>query len=114
MEGFDFLAMFMGNLAGSGGPAPPHGLGLGEVIEFNGPITGSWPMQHVCTFVPSVWTPRLWATQEGITPPARFYWLVPIHDEEADFVRRQGFDAFESVLEERQTDLFEPSRPSAV
>jgi hypothetical protein len=41
-------------------------------------------------------------------------WLVPISAMEADFVKRNGWSQFESVLEKKDPDLLDPYRNSVI
>jgi hypothetical protein len=47
-EAFLFLNAFVANMASGN----QHDVGLGELVEYNRPITPSWPMTTVCAFIP--------------------------------------------------------------
>lgn len=49
--------------------------------------------------------------EDGVT--VGLMWLIPIWDEEADFVLQHGWPAFESRLESHDPDLLDLSRPSS-
>ena len=45
-------------------------------------------------------------------PPIDFWWLVPIHDDEAQFARAQGCEALEFALSNSYLQLWDLRRPS--
>lgn len=47
---------------------------------------------------------------DGSVPPTIFVWLVPIFKEEAQFMSKHGWDAFEDKLEEHDPDLMNLKR----
>lgn len=50
------------------------------------------------------------ATYEDTQPATVFAWLIPIHEEEAEFVTRLGWNEFEDRLERADPDLFDLER----
>ncbi|MET7355502.1 suppressor of fused domain protein [Streptomyces mirabilis] len=38
-------------------------------------------------------------------------WLIPITDQETDFIREKGWEAFEDALVRQDPDLLDPARP---
>jgi hypothetical protein len=49
---------------------------------------------------------------DGVDPPVYVVWLIPITRSEAEYVRRQGIGAFESLIEEQDPDLLDLYRNS--
>jgi hypothetical protein len=49
---------------------------------------------------------------EETEPPTDFWWLVPIHDDEAQFARTQGCEALEFALSNSYLQLWDLRRPS--
>jgi hypothetical protein len=54
--------------------------------------------------------PDTFSTLEESAPPTVFVWLFPLFPGEVIFVRRWGWDAFESRLEAKNPDLFDVRR----
>ncbi len=50
----------------------------------------------------------------GSAPPTIFAWVVPIHEAEAEFIRAKGWKAFDSLLEEKDPDLWDLHRTAIV
>ncbi len=53
-------------------------------------------------------------TFNGTEPPTVFAWIVPIHEEEAHYVRERGWEAFEERLEAADPDLCDLEREPVV
>jgi Suppressor of fused protein (SUFU) len=54
------------------------------------------------------------ATFSGSEPPTVFVWLVPILGSEANFVKLNGWNRFENILERNSPDFWDLNRPSLV
>lgn len=69
--------------------------------------------KHVMLVTPFLWDRDL---QKQVIEGLSHLWLqvVPITDEEADYLMRHGSDALESIFEEHQIDLFDLNRPSCL
>ena len=52
------------------------------------------------------------ATWTGSEPATVFVWVMPLHGDEAELVRRQGWDRFEDLLESREPDFADLDRSS--
>jgi hypothetical protein len=51
-------------------------------------------------------------TIEDADPQIDFWWLVPVHDDEAHYARSQGFEALEFALSNSYLQLWDLKRPS--
>ena len=49
---------------------------------------------------------------EEADPPIDFWWLVPIHDDEAQYARTKGCEALEFALSNSDVQLWDLHRPS--
>lgn len=85
----------------------------GEVIGPSEPVIPGTRLNAVYAAIPVLHDKRL-RTFEGTQPPTVFVWIIPIHDEEADFVRERGWEAFEDRLEAAEVDLCDLERESVV
>ncbi len=81
----------------------------GEVVGPSDSIIPNTPLNAIYVSVPVLFD-SAFATHSGTTPPTVIVWLIPIHSEEAEFVRREGWEAFESLLEAQETDLLDLDR----
>jgi hypothetical protein len=52
------------------------------------------------------------ATWSGSAPATVLVWVMPVHADEAELVRRQGWDSFEDLLESREPDFADLDRAS--
>jgi hypothetical protein len=85
----------------------------GQVIGPSEPVIPSIRLNAIYTAIPVLHDKRL-RTFDGTEPPTVFAWIVPIHEEEADYVRQQGWEAFEERLEAADIDLCDLGRDSVV
>jgi len=84
-----------------------HGATFPEVVHMYLP---SALMKHILFTSPFLWEGQF----EAIYLPERaIAWLlaVPISEEELQYAERRGSDALESLLQEREIDVFDLSRP---
>ncbi|MFJ5561561.1 suppressor of fused domain protein [Streptomyces sp. NPDC093250] len=86
-----------------------HQLGVGSVINIGRPWMPDSRMDHLLVSLPYPYGPELeWAPTEA--GGARFLWLLPIHKSEADFIKRETLDEFESMLDAEGVNVLDPNR----
>jgi len=85
----------------------------GQVIGPSEPVIPGIRLNAVYTAIPVLHDERL-RTFDGTRPPTIFAWIVPIHEEEADYVRERGWEAFEERLEANDGDLCDLERESVL
>lgn len=85
----------------------------GAVLGPAGPLLPSSSLTALYVAIPVVFPDALrqWS---GSHPPTVLAWLVPISAAEADFVRQDGWSAFENLLVSEDPDLFDLRRPGLV
>lgn len=86
-----------------------HRLDVGSVINIGRPWTPDSRMDHLLVSLPYPYGPELERapTEAG---GARFLWLLPIHKSEADFIKREALDVFESMLDAEGVNVLDPGR----
>ncbi|MFB6818367.1 suppressor of fused domain protein [Streptomyces sp. NPDC056347] len=86
-----------------------HRLTVGSVINIGRPWMPGSRMDHLLVSLPYPYGPELeWSPPEA--GRARFLWLLPIHKSEAEFIRRENLDEFESRLDSRAVNVLDPDR----
>ncbi|WP_405536866.1 suppressor of fused domain protein [Streptomyces sp. NBC_00075] len=86
-----------------------HRLSIGSIINIGRPWMSDSPMDHLLVSLPYPYGPQLeWAPPEA--GGARFLWLLPIHRSEADFIKRETLDEFESILDSKGVNVLDPHR----
>jgi len=92
-----------------------HAVLRGEVIgdAKATPIVPGSSCTRVYAGIPVVFEESI-QVYEGSSPATVIVWLIPITSQESAYVRERGWDAFESLLEESQPDLFDLARKSIV
>lgn len=86
---------------------------LGEVLGPRGKLREGATVSAFYVALP-IYLPDSFHVCRSTPEPVVFAWLVPITDEEAEFVRTRGRDAFEDALESADPDVFDLSRGSIV
>jgi hypothetical protein len=81
----------------------------GDVVGPAGPLVPGSALTALYVTMP-VYFPDDFATFSGDDGDVVVAWLVPISTQEADFVSRQGWDAFEDRLLEHDPDLVDFER----
>ena len=81
----------------------------GEVVGPHQTIIAGVAADSVYSTVPVMFDPRL-ATFSGSEPPTVFVWLIPIMSSEAKFVKLNGWNKFEDMLENNQPDFWDMDR----
>jgi hypothetical protein len=84
-------------------------LARGEVEGPAGPLLPTTELQALYASLPVYFT-ESFSKDASTTPPTHFMWLVPISVEEASFVSRQGWNAFEDLLVKQDPDLLDLTR----
>jgi hypothetical protein len=85
----------------------------GDVVGPAEPVIPGVPMTAVYAGVPAVWRDGF-ATDRASTPPTALVWLIPLRPEEAQRVKKDGWNAFEGGLGASRPDLFDLDRPAVV
>lgn len=85
----------------------------GELIGDGTPIVPGSSCSYAYSAIPTLFADTF-HVDESTTPPTVMVWLIPITAQEATYVKVSGWDAFETLLEERQPDLFDLARGSIV
>jgi hypothetical protein len=90
-----------------------HRLGVGAVMNIGRPWMRDSPMDHLVASLPYPYGPDLeWAPPEAGS--ARFLWLLPIHQSEAKFIKRETLDEFESLMDSKGVNILDPMRDPIV
>jgi hypothetical protein len=90
---------------------PDKRLGVGSIVALGRPWTGSSAAQNLLVLPPYVFGPGF----EVYEPPDEnrrivVLWLVPVTSSEARFVRRQGAQAFEELMQRTEVNVADPRR----
>jgi suppressor of fused protein SUFU len=90
---------------------PDRRLGVGSIVALGRPWTGSSAAQNLLVLPPYVFGPGF----EVYEPPGEdrrivVLWLVPITSAEARFVRLQGAEAFEQLMQRTEANVADPRR----
>lgn len=101
-----FLMTFADSIAKEG-----RCLCRGEVIGPSGPVIFGTLMNSVYCTVPMVYSDSISVFKDS-TPQTVFVWVIPIYEEEANFVRNFGWKAFEAELEREEADVWSFHRRS--
>lgn len=83
----------------------------GEVIGPRGNLFDGLPFTAFYVTVPIYLPDSFQSFQDDSDRSVVIAWLVPIMDSEARFVATQGWEAFEELLEQRDPNLVDFSRP---
>jgi hypothetical protein len=94
---------------------PDKRLGVGSILVLGRPWTGTSAAQSLLVLPPYVFGPGF----EVYKPPGEdrrivVLWLVPITSSEARFVRRQGAQAFEELMQRTEVNVADPRRAPIV
>lgn len=81
----------------------------GEVIGPGKALFDGTKMSAIYCTNPAIYPEGLHVYDE-IEPSIVFAWLIPIYAEEAEFLSRKGPDAFESLLAEKNPELWDVKR----
>jgi Suppressor of fused protein (SUFU) len=85
----------------------------GEFIGPATPIIWGTLLNSIYSTVPMIYE-ETFSVYDGIKPPVVFVWLIPIHEEEANYIRFNGWDKFEKLLEKKDPELWDLARASII
>jgi len=85
----------------------------GGVIGPSAPIILGSPLNSIYSAVPMIFPENFGVYRESI-PKTIFPWVIPIHEEEANYVRANGWSKFECLLEDTNPELWDLRRSSTV
>ena len=89
-------------------------IGVSEVLERRGAIVAGTRMTALYALPPIYFPDEFHVYESSSGEQVYLVWLVPITAAEASFVREQGHEAFEDILEKVDPDLLDLSRESCV
>lgn len=90
-----------------------HRLAVGSVINIGRSWIPGSRMDHLLVSLPYPYGPEFeWAPPEAGS--ARFLWLLPIYRSEAEFIRSETLDEFESMLDAEAVNVLDPDRSPVV
>ncbi len=84
----------------------------GDVVTARGPVILGTLMNLIFVCRPIVLAGGGPEVFDETEPPIDFWWLVPIHDDEAQFARVNGWQALEFALDNSYLQLWDLRRPS--
>ena len=91
------------------------GLGVGSLLALGRPWTAASPADHLLVLPPYPFGPGFEVFEdEESERRVVVLWLVPITGAEAQFVRAEGCEAFEELLEGSGADVVDPARAPIV
>ncbi len=85
----------------------------GDVVGPSGPVILGSHLNSVYVAVPMIF-PGSFEVLDAAVPGIAFSWVIPIHENEARFVRTNGWERFEEILEEKDPELWDLHRESVV
>ncbi|MEU5741646.1 suppressor of fused domain protein [Streptomyces tendae] len=90
-----------------------HRLDVGSVVHIGRPWMQDSRMEHLLVSLPYTYGPDLeWAPLK--TGRVRFLWLLPIHQSEAEFIKRNTLDEFETLMDVSEVNVLDLNRDSIV
>jgi hypothetical protein len=84
----------------------------GEVLRREGWVITDTNFVALYATLPVYYPDQNWICRLEGTDLACFCWLLPITDPECQFISRNGWSAFEDLLEQAKFDLFDLDRPA--
>lgn len=85
----------------------------GDVVGPSGPIILGSLLNSVFSAIPMI-LPDSFSVFEDSVPKTVFSWVIPIHEEEANYIRANGWSNFEVLLERKNPELWDLHRTSIV
>lgn len=85
----------------------------GDVIGPSDPIIPGVSVNAVYASMPYFFDEEF-ATHSETTPPTVLVWLIPIHENEARFVKEVGWSKFEDIVEAKDPDFWHLNRDSVL
>jgi hypothetical protein len=89
------------------------GLGVGSLVALGRPWTAGSQADHLLVLPPYPFGSGFEVCEEDDRRIV-VLWLVPITPAEAQFVRAQGYEALEQLIERREANVADPARASVV
>ncbi|MDR1063952.1 MAG: DUF2185 domain-containing protein [Azoarcus sp.] len=87
----------------------------GDVIGPSTPIIDGIAMNSVYSNIPVIFDKNLSTFYESESiPPVVLIWVLPILQQEAEFIKLNGWGKFEDILETRNPDLLDLNRSSVI
>lgn len=83
----------------------------GDVVGPSDPIIPGVAANAIYAAIPVVFNERF-HTYNDSSPPTVMVWLLPLVGEEASFVKQNGWNQFEDLLEAEDPDLWDLNRPA--
>lgn len=85
----------------------------GDFIGPETPIIFGTVLNSIYSTVPMIFEEDF-AVFHDSSPPTVFVWIIPIHEEEANYIRFNGWDKFEDLLEREDPELWDLTRVPVV
>jgi hypothetical protein len=85
----------------------------GDVVGPRDPIIPGVPVNAVYASMPYFFDDGF-ATYSETTPPTVLVWLMPLHADEARFVKKVGWSKFEDILDDKDPDVWNLERDSVL
>lgn len=85
----------------------------GDVIGPSAPIIFGSLLNSVYIAVPMIFDDGLFVLEDTV-PETVFPWIIPVLEEEANYVRSNGWSKFEDLLERKNPELWDLHRASIV
>lgn len=81
----------------------------GEVIGPGTPIINGSQFVGVYCSIPAFFEDEFSVNYE-LTPPVVVVWLIPLYNEEIEYVKSNGWENFETILENKEPDFWDINR----
>lgn len=108
-DGYAKLLLHVADQLSSSGRA----LLRGDVVMLQSPIARGSSAAALYASIPTAYPEEL-STLSETAPPTVFVWLFPLLPSETAFVRKSGWNEFETQLELRNPDLFDVRRKAVM
>lgn len=84
----------------------------GDVLGPFGPLFQNATVEALYATIPVYFSDTFQVYKDDLLGPIVMTWLVPVTSREAEFVRKNGWEKFEDILEEVDPNLIDMSRAS--
>jgi hypothetical protein len=84
----------------------------GEVIQKEGLLLEAGQFAALYVTLPVYYPNSFWSFHDEDMGDVAFCWILPIKDEERRYIDKNGWAAFEELLDKANFDLFDLNRPS--
>lgn len=85
----------------------------GEVIGPSAPIIPTSLHHSVYVAIPMIFDEQFFVLKDTV-PETVFPWIISLHEQEAAYVRSNGWSKFEDLLEHANPELWDLQRPSMI